>query len=159
MGLGLSGIPYPVLVLAQKGGVAAVVLPLVHTPRPRMLVLTTVSRVSSPPPHGHGVLAQIHKLAFSGSRGNTLEEHRRLGADLDVDVSYQYLRFFEPDDAKLADTGARYSKGEMLTGEIKNELVAVLQGVVSGHQTAKANVTDADIAYYMSTDPARFARA
>lgn len=67
-------------------------------------------------------------------------------------------RFFEPDDAKLKDIGARYSKGEMLTGEIKNELVKVLQGVVQGHQAAKVKITDDEIAYFMSADPKRFGR-
>ena len=44
----------------------------------------------------------IHKYAFSGAP-NTLEELERDGANLEIDVSYQYLRFFMDDDAKLAD--------------------------------------------------------
>ena len=30
-----------------------------------------------------------------------MEEHRLLGGDCDVDISFQYLRFFLEDDAKL----------------------------------------------------------
>ena len=48
-----------------------------------------------------------------------MEEHRRLGADLDVDVPYQYLTFFLEDDEKLEDIRVKYSKGEMLTSEVK----------------------------------------
>jgi tryptophanyl-tRNA synthetase len=44
---------------------------------------------------------QINKYAFSGGR-DTVEEHRRLGGNTDVDVSYQYLSFFLEDDDKLA---------------------------------------------------------
>ncbi len=31
-----------------------------------------------------------------------MEEHRELGGNCDVDISYQYLRFFYNDDEKLA---------------------------------------------------------
>jgi len=48
-------------------------------------------------PHIH---LQILKYAFSGGRG-TVEEHRKLGGNTEVDVSYQYLSFFLEDDAKL----------------------------------------------------------
>ena len=44
---------------------------------------------------------QINKSAFSGGQ-DTVEEHRRLGGNTDVDVSYQYLSFFLEDDEKLA---------------------------------------------------------
>ena len=40
---------------------------------------------------------KINKYAFSGGR-QTVEEHREKGADLEVDVPYQYLTFFLDDD-------------------------------------------------------------
>ena len=40
------------------------------------------------------------KYAFSGGR-DTKEEHRRLGGNTALDVSYQYLSFFLEDDARL----------------------------------------------------------
>jgi hypothetical protein len=43
---------------------------------------------------------QVAKYAFSGGR-ETVEEHRRLGGNCDVDVPYQYLSIFCFDDAKL----------------------------------------------------------
>ena len=43
---------------------------------------------------------QINKYAFSGGR-DTMEEHRKYGGNCDVDVSYQYLRFFLEDDERL----------------------------------------------------------
>jgi tryptophanyl-tRNA synthetase len=52
-----------------------------------------------------------------------VEEHRRLGADLSIDIPYQYLTFFLEDDDKLEEIRVKYSKGEMLTGEVKNVLI------------------------------------
>lgn len=38
----------------------------------------------------------------------TLELQRELGANLEVDVAYQYLTYFLEDDEELADIGRRY---------------------------------------------------
>ncbi|OBT68216.1 hypothetical protein VE03_02265 [Pseudogymnoascus sp. 23342-1-I1] len=43
---------------------------------------------------------KINKYAFSGGQ-DTVEEHRRLGGDPDVDVAYQYLSFFTDNDDEL----------------------------------------------------------
>jgi tryptophanyl-tRNA synthetase len=43
---------------------------------------------------------KINRYAFSGGQ-ETVEEHRKLGGDPDVDVSYQYLSFFYDDDDEL----------------------------------------------------------
>ncbi len=59
------------------------------------------------------------KSSFSGGQ-STLEEHRRLGGDPDVDVAFQYLRyFFEDDDDALAEVETGYRSGEILTGQMK----------------------------------------
>ena len=44
---------------------------------------------------------KINRHGFSGGQ-ETEEEHRRLGGDPNVDVSYQYLTFFLEDDQELA---------------------------------------------------------
>jgi tryptophanyl-tRNA synthetase len=44
---------------------------------------------------------KVNKYAFSGG-GATIEEHKANGANLDVDVPYQWLRFYLEDDDKLA---------------------------------------------------------
>jgi tryptophanyl-tRNA synthetase len=51
---------------------------------------------------------------------------RQLGADLSVDVSYEWLSFFLDDDERLEQIGRDYSSGAMLTGEVKKELIGVL---------------------------------
>ncbi len=47
---------------------------------------------------------KVNRHGFSGGR-ETEEEHRRLGGNPDVDVSYQYLSFFLEDDEELAQIG------------------------------------------------------
>ena len=39
------------------------------------------------------ILAKINKYAFSGGQ-ETVEEHRKKGGNPNVDIPYQYLRFF-----------------------------------------------------------------
>lgn len=67
---------------------------------------------------------QINKYAFSGGK-DTVEEHREKGGDCEVDVSYMYLTFFMEDDDKLEEIRQQYSSGQMLTGELKAELIKV----------------------------------
>ena len=47
---------------------------------------------------------KVNRHGFSGGR-ETEEEHRQLGGNTDVDVSYQYLSFFLEDDDELAQIG------------------------------------------------------
>ena len=91
---------------------------------------------------------KINKHAFSGG-GATLEEHRANGGDPDVDVPYQYLTFFLDDDAKLATLKEGYRSGQLLTGEMKKECIAVLQAFVADFQKKRAAVTDEVLKYYM----------
>jgi hypothetical protein len=59
-----------------------------------------------------------------------------LGANLDVDVSYQWLRFFLEDDDELARIGLEYGteSGEFWsTGSVKAKLVQVLKELVKEH--------------------------
>lgn len=62
---------------------------------------------------------------FSGGKDN-IEEHRKLGANLAVDVPYQFLEFFLEDDEEFKDIGQKYEKGELLTSEVKARCIEVL---------------------------------
>lgn len=84
---------------------------------------------------------KIMKYAFSGGQA-TIEEHRRLGGNPDVDVSYQWLRFFEEDDNKLKKIYDEYKSGRMLTGELKQMLVDKLNSFLSKHQEAREKAKD-----------------
>lgn len=55
----------------------------------------------------------------------TLEEHRALGGNTDVDVSFQLLKFFLFDDEELERIRRTYTSGELLSGEIKKIAIEV----------------------------------
>lgn len=63
------------------------------------------------------------KRAFSGGQA-TVEEHRRLGGNPDVDVAYQYMMyFFEEDDNFLSELNAAFRSGTLLAGEMKQHCI------------------------------------
>jgi tryptophanyl-tRNA synthetase len=80
---------------------------------------------------------KIKKYAFSGGR-DTLEEHRKKGGNPDVDVSFQYLKFFfEPDDKKLGKIEKNYRSGKLLTGELKKITIDKINGFLKVHQAKR----------------------
>lgn len=95
---------------------------------------------------------KINKYAFSGGR-DTVEEHRALGGNPDVDVSYQYLTFFVEDDEELERIRASYKKGDMLTGELKKICIETLQKFVVGFQERRAKVTHEVVRQFMDVRP------
>lgn len=82
---------------------------------------------------------KINKYAFSGGK-DTVEEHRKLGGNPDVDVSFQYLKYlFEEDDNKLAEIERDYRAGKMLTGELKKYTIEKINEFLSKHQERRKN--------------------
>ena len=80
------------------------------------------------------VKKKVNKYAFSGGQA-TIEEHRKKGGNPDIDVSFQYLKFFfEPDDDKLKEIEEKYRSGEMLTGELKKYLIDKINAFLKEHQ-------------------------
>lgn len=92
---------------------------------------------------------KINRYALSGG-GATVEEHRANGADLDIDVPFQYLMFFLEDDAQVEEVREKYSKGEMLTGEVKQLLITCLQKFVADFQARRKKVTNKDVEAFMA---------
>lgn len=92
---------------------------------------------------------KINKFAFSGG-GDTIELHREKGGNPDVDVPYQYLKFFIDDDAeikRLGDVSPRtkaiapadlssqeYRAGTLSTSEMKARCIDELQVFVGKFQ-------------------------
>ncbi len=76
---------------------------------------------------------KINKYAFSGGQP-TLAEHRRLGGNPDIDMSFQWLRFFEENDKKLESIYHEYKSGKMLSGELKSILINKLSSFLKTHQ-------------------------
>ena len=77
------------------------------------------------------------KASFSGGQA-TIEEHRAKGGNPDVDVAYQYLRyFFEEDDKELDKLREEYVSGKLLTGEIKAICVEKATSWMKNHHELK----------------------
>jgi len=91
---------------------------------------------------------KVNRHGFSGGQ-ETEEEHRRLGGDPDVDVAYQYLRFFLDDDEELDQMAKDYRAGTLLTGQLKKRCVDELQKFVKDFQERRAKVTDEEVKVFM----------
>ena len=57
--------------------------------------------------------------------------------------------FFLDDDEKLEMIRDKYSSGQMLTGELKKELITVLQDLVRNHQEMRETITDDIVKQFM----------
>lgn len=89
------------------------------------------------------VTTKINKHAFSGGQP-TIEEHRKKGANLAIDVPFNWLSaFFEPDDEKLAHIAEEYGSGRMLTGEVKKYLADKINAFLADHQYQKKHADKA----------------
>ena len=95
------------------------------------------------------IARKVTKYCFSGGKDN-IEEHRRLGADLSVDVAYEYIRYVMEDDARVEQIGADYKAGKLLTGEVKKILIDELVSLTKAHQEARSKVTDETVRHFMN---------
>jgi tryptophanyl-tRNA synthetase len=91
------------------------------------------------------VKKKVNKYAFSGGQP-TLEEHRKLGGNPDIDVSFQWLTFFEEDDKKLKKIYEDYKTGKLLSGELKKILIDKLNiflgNIQKNRKTAEGKLKD-----------------
>ncbi|KAK1281027.1 hypothetical protein QJS04_geneDACA003038 [Acorus gramineus] len=98
------------------------------------------------------IKTKINKYAFSGGQ-DSIENHRKYGANLEVDIPIKYLGFFLEDDDELEHIRKEYGSGQMLTGEVKKRLIEVLTELVERHRKARAAVTDEMVDAFMAVRP------
>ena len=79
------------------------------------------------------------KKSKSGGKNN-LEQHRKFGANLEIDIAFQYLTIFLDDDDELEKIKKNYSSGKMLSNEIKMILSDVLNKFLIEHQKKKLEI-------------------
>lgn len=80
---------------------------------------------------------KIMKHAFSGGQP-TIEEHRKMGGNPDIDIAYQWLSIlFEEDDERLKKIYDDYKSGQLLTGEIKQILIDKINIFLYEHRKKK----------------------
>jgi tryptophanyl-tRNA synthetase len=91
------------------------------------------------------------KRAYSGGQ-STVEEHRRLGGNPDVDVAYQYMMyFFEQDDKYLAEINSDYRNGKILAGEMKQLCIDKATEWMSNHLELR-NQTEHLVEEFLASD-------
>ncbi|GMR59013.1 hypothetical protein PMAYCL1PPCAC_29208, partial [Pristionchus mayeri] len=98
---------------------------------------------------------KINKYAFSGGQ-QTVEEHREKGGNCEVDISYQYLRYFMEDDERLEEIKEEYSSGKMLTGELKAIAIEEVSRVVMEMQERRKSVTDETVKEFTAVRPLKY---
>jgi tryptophanyl-tRNA synthetase len=81
---------------------------------------------------------KINKQAFSGGQ-DTIEEHRKKGGNIKVDIACQWLKYFEEDDKKLEEIYKKYQRGELLSGEVKKILIDKINEFLAEHQKRRIN--------------------
>lgn len=82
---------------------------------------------------------KIYRHAFSGGKAS-IEEHRKLGGDPDIDVPFQWLyMFFEPSDKRIEEIRGEYRSGRMLTGDLKDILVEKVTTFLREHREQREN--------------------
>ena len=126
----------PKLGYPKTAAVHCVFLPALTGPSGKMSTSTGQQSTIFTTDDPKTVRKKVMKYAFSGGR-DTLEEHRKHGGNPDIDVSYQWLTFFEEDDNKLKKIYDDYKSGSLLSGELKQILVDKINSFLKKHQENK----------------------
>lgn len=92
---------------------------------------------------------KVNKYGFSGGQ-DTRQLQAQYGANLAVDMPYQYLRHIMEDDSRLEQIGKDYAAGRMMTGEVKQLCIDELTALVREHQQRMINVTDDVVNHFMN---------
>ncbi len=101
------------------------------------------------------VADKVRRYAFSGG-GETKADQEKFGANLDVDIPYQYLTFMLDDDEELATLAREYGQGRMMSGQIKDRLIQEMTRQNADFQQRRAAVTDDLVRTFMSVRPLQF---
>mmetsp|Transcript_29777 Transcript_29777/g.30918 ORF Transcript_29777/g.30918 Transcript_29777/m.30918 type:complete len:585 (+) Transcript_29777:12-1766(+) len=97
---------------------------------------------------------KIKKFSKSGSKGDgTLEDHKKLGGDVDEDIACQYLKYFELDEEKLNNDLLQFSKGELTCSEMKEKLSVKIADIIKDVSEKRSKFTPEDVNEYFSIKP------
>ncbi|KAL6121731.1 Tryptophan--tRNA [Nucleospora cyclopteri] len=90
------------------------------------------------------IAQKIKKYAFSGGQQTKLM-HQEMGGNTEIDVSYQYLRFFMESDEELEIIKTKYEKGEMMSSEMKAMAIKEIQKFIGEFQEKRERITKEEI--------------
>ncbi|MFC7155897.1 tryptophan--tRNA ligase [Halomarina halobia] len=90
------------------------------------------------------VRRKVMRYAYSGGQ-SSVEAHRELGGDPEVDIAYRYLHaFFEPDDAEVARLAREYRSGDLLTGDLKARAAERIADFLDAHRARRPSDAELD---------------
>jgi tryptophanyl-tRNA synthetase len=91
------------------------------------------------------VRRKLMKYAFSGGK-DTVEEHRKYGANPDIDFSFNVYSFLESSPDKVEEIYNEYKSGKILSGEMKNmtadKISEFLSSLKKNREMAKDHVSE-----------------
>jgi tryptophanyl-tRNA synthetase len=101
------------------------------------------------------VKEKINKYAFSGGK-DTIEEHRELGGDIDVDICCQYLQYLLDDKPRYETIINGYREGSLLSGELKKITIDIINQILSEYQERRHNITKKDYLRFITKKILKF---
>jgi tryptophanyl-tRNA synthetase len=89
------------------------------------------------------ITKKIKQYAFSGAGGNgSSEDHIKYGGNIATDISYNYLLYFEMDDAKLDEIKKEFIAGKINCSSMKTFVTEKIVDIIKKHQDARTAITD-----------------
>ncbi len=86
---------------------------------------------------------KVLKYSYSGGGGDgSLEQHRQFGGDINKDIAYQYLRYFEMDDGKLEYIKKEFTKGNISCYEMKCLLLDKIIPLIEEFKENREKISD-----------------
>ena len=97
------------------------------------------------------IFEKIKKYAFSGSKGNgTLKDHRKYGGDIEKDISYIYLTYFNYDNNLMEEITKNFKTGEMSCSEIKKIASEFISKIINEHKKQRSKINDDIVSKFYS---------
>ena len=103
---------------------------------------------------GDIIKKKILKYSKSGSRGDgSMNDHKRLGGDVNEDIACQYLKYFEMDDEILKSNYELFGKGELSCKDMKDKLVEKLYAKFNEVSENRKLVSDEKLSEFYKIKP------
>ena len=98
------------------------------------------------------ITKKIMTLCKSGADPDP-EVHKKKGGDVDKDIAYQYLRYFEMDDDKLEKIKNDFTTGKLSANGIKEILIEKIWALLSEIQENRKKIDDKLLKQYYELKP------
>jgi tryptophanyl-tRNA synthetase len=94
---------------------------------------------------------KLIRHASSGGR-DTLDNHRKYGGNINIDVCYQYLVHLLEHDDELAKIAENFTSGVMTSDELKNFTCEIIHSILNEHQKKLSQIDQKLVDKFFSWD-------